>query len=330
MEHPLFYEKGSLFEVVETFYKYGLRYIFIDEVHKYAHWSRELKVIYDGFPDLKIVFSASSALEIFQGEADLSRRVSVYEFPGLSFREYLNFIYGHEFPAVGFEDILKNHRELTENICKGFHPLPLFRQYLRTGYLPMIKEISDQQYQVSLIQIINAVLIQDLQLAKRLTAGNVNKLKALLGVISESAPFEPNISNIAQKVSINRETVYTFLTYLEQARLLNFIPQKKRGIAALQKPSKIFLENTNYSFAIQIHPETGTIRETFLLNQLKNAGHKVHVPDSKYDFLVDGYHVIEVGGKSKKVKDTSVFTAKDDIEIGFGNTIPLWLFGFLY
>ncbi len=330
MEHPHFYSRGSLFETAQEYYQYGGRYLFIDEVHKYENWSRELKVIYDGFPDLKVVFSASSALEIFEGEADLSRRVITYNFPGMSFREYLKMIHHLDFNTCTFEDILAHHHDISMDISLNTQILPLFIRYLREGYLPIIKNVKPETYTLHLIQIINTTLIQDLQLSKKLNAGAINKLKRLLSVIAESVPFEPNISSIAKKAGITREMVYEFLTYLEQAKLLNSIRKKPKGIAALQKPDKIYFENPNLNFALQENPETGTVRETFFLNQLKNAGHNIILPDLKYDFLVDNKHIIEVGGKNKTVKDKEVFIAADGIETGFANTIPLWLFGFLY
>lgn len=330
MEHPHFYQRGSLFETVQDYYKYGGRYLFIDEVHKYGYWSRELKVIYDGFPDMKVVFSASSALEIYQGESDLSRRVITYDFPGMSFREYLKFIHNLDFNPVGIDDLLKNHNRLASRFTEHFQPLPLFRRYLKEGYLPIIKSNKTTNYLLQLIQIINTTLIQDLQLSKGLSAGAINKLKSILSIIAESVPYEPNISAIAAKTGIRRETVYEFLTYLDQARILNTIRKKPKGIAALQKPNKIYFENPNFNYALQENPETGTVRETFFLNQLRNAGHRLFLPGTKYDFVVDSKYLFEIGGKNKKINDDTIYIAMDDIEVGFGRTIPLWLFGFLY
>ncbi len=330
MEHPFFYDRGSLFNLVQEYYQYGGRYLFIDEVHKYENWSRELKVIYDGFPDLKVVFSASSALEIYKGEADLSRRVITYDFPGMSFKEYLELAHKLKFRTISFDDILTHHREFSMEVSLKVQILPLFFRYLREGYLPIIKEVTAETYSLQVIQIINTSLFQDLQLAARLNAGTVNKLKRLLGVIANSVPFEPNISAIAEKTGIARETVYEFLTYLEQAKILNMIRKKPKGITALQKPDKIYFENPNLIFALQNNPEIGTVRETFFLNQLLNTGHKITLPDSKYDFLVLNKYIMEIGGKNKTVKDKKVFIAVDGIEVGFGQTVPLWLFGFLY
>lgn len=330
MEHPHFYNRGSLFELALEFYQYGGRYLFIDEVHKYENWSRELKVIYDGFPELKIVFSASSALNIFKGEADLSRRVIIYNIPGLSFREYLELKHNLQFSSIGFNNIIEKHAEISRELSLTFQPLPLYSLYLKEGYLPVIKNIKQEFYLLQLVQIIHTTLTQDLQLSKNLTAGAINKLKRIFGVIAESVPYEPNITAVATKTGIRRETVYEFLSYLEDSMILSSVRKGAKGITALQKPNKIYLENPNFNYALQAVPNSGTVRETFFLNQLRNAGHNVELPESKYDFLVDEKHIVEVGGKNKTVTDKNVFIAADGIEVGWANTIPLWIFGFLY
>lgn len=330
MEHPHLYNRGALFETAETYYQYGGRYLFIDEIHKYEHWARELKVIYDGFPNLKVVFSASSALEIYMGEADLSRRVITYNFPGMSFREYLNVKLGLSLQSVSLTEILKNHLYITGELLKLFNPLSHFNNYLKEGYLPIIMDTDPETYSLQLVQIINTTLNQDIHLSKKLSASAIAKLKQILGIIAQSVPFEPNISSISKKTNIGRDTIYDFLTYLEQAKILNNVRKIPKGNAGLQKPNKIYLENPNFNFALQSSPDIGTVRETFFLNQLRNAGHKVNLPDTKYDFLVDNNLVFEVGGKNKTVTNKNIYIAADGIEVGWANTIPLWIFGFLY
>ncbi len=328
VEHPWFLNHG-LFYTVENFYKYGGRHIFIDEVHKYNFWSRELKVIYDGFPDLRIVFSSSSALEIYKGEADLSRRVLTYELPGLSFREYLKFIHKMSLNKITLSDIFEHHREIAIELNEKLQILPLFSNYLQNGYFPVTRKVSASLYPVYVFNIVNTVLEQDLQLIDGLSAAAIHKLKKLLGIIAESAPFEPNITAIASKTGSGRITVIHFLSLLKRARILNFLIRDRSGISALQKPDKIYLENTNFAYALKNNPNVGTIRETFLLNQIINSGNIITYPD-KYDFLINEKYLIEVGGKNKKVNDKNVFVVKDDIETGAMNVIPLWLFGLLY
>ena len=330
-DHHWFYTH-NLLETAEEFYINGGRYLFIDEVHKYPRWSRELKNIYDGFPDMQVVFSASSALDIYRGEADLSRRVITYDLPGLSFREYLMFTGHGTFPAIPFEDLARNHRSLAVAITNKFHPLPLFRKYLRYGYLPLFLESAEEEIPLRLGKIINAVLESDLAFIENYGAGSAHKVKKLLGVVAESVPFKPNIAALARKLDVSRDSIYTWFNHLQKARLLNLLQRAGKGISLLQKPDKIYLENTNLAFALKPDPDTGSLRETFLLNQLVNAGLKVTKPKSG-DFYVRGT-AIETGGKGKtsgQVDDyPDYLIAADDIEAGFQKKIPLWLFGFLY
>lgn len=331
-DHPWFYNH-TLLELADNFEKNSGKWLFIDEVHKYPRWSAELKNIYDGFPKLKVIFTASSALDIYRGEADLSRRVITYELPGMSFREYILFKRKVIFPQLKIEEILTGHTKITGKILDKIKPIPLFREYLKTGYFPYFSECSVQEYYLKLNQTINTILESDLSMIKGYSSGSIVKLKKLLGVIAESVPFHPNISSIAQKSEISRDSVYLYLHNLEQAKLINLLSREGRGMSVLGKPDKIFLENTNLNHSLKENPDKGNIRETFLLNQLLNAGLSVVLPGSG-DFLVNKKYTIEVGGKSKNSKQIrsikNSFIAADDIEYGFGNKIPIWLFGFLY
>jgi uncharacterized protein len=332
VDHPWFYDH-SLLDLAEEFDKEGGQVILIDEIHKYPNWSRELKNIYDGFPELQIVFTASSALEIQKGEADLSRRVVTYELPGFSFREYVNFSTGAAIIKISLMDLFKSPEEYLHQFPKTFKPLPLFKKYLQTGYFPFGVVEEDELFFVKLNQVINTVLEADLASIEGYTAGNVVQIKKLLGVISESVPFTPNIAALAGKMKMGRDTVNSFLIHLERARLLNLLHYHTKGVAALQKPDKIYLENTNLSFALKDQPEKGSLRETFFLNQIRNAQHEIHLA-SQGDFLIDGKWTIEIGGKGKnedqlrKIKNS--FLVLDDIDVAYQNRIPLWLFGFLY
>jgi predicted AAA+ superfamily ATPase len=329
-DHTWFYNH-TLLDIAMDWFKQGGRILFIDEVHKYPAWSRELKNIYDGLPEMRVIFSASSALDIYRGEADLSRRVISYSLPGLSFREYLSFTEHHVFDSINLEDIESDHRELSMNILKKIQPLPAFNRYLKNGYLPIIAE-GEAEYLPKLEQVINAIVDTDLAYIASYNAGTAVKVKRLLGVIAESAPFKPNMSALARKMEIHRESIYDYIYQLKDAKLLNILSAEGKGVSRLQKPDKIFLENTNLAYAINPNPDKGNIRETFLLNQLVNTGLNVNAPVSG-DFSISGL-TIEVGGKSKtskQVKDTGPYlVAADDIETGFGTKVPLWLFGFLY
>jgi uncharacterized protein len=331
-DHPWFYD-GSLLELSQKFSKYGGTHLLIDEIHRYPDWSRELKNMYDGLPDLQVIFTASSVLNLLKGESDLSRRALTKELTGLSFREYLELRYGHTFPAISLDQLLKNPAEKAERVLPKLKPLPAFNDYLQTGYFPFSLSQQKETFRQLLNQVINTVMEVDLQLVEDYSASNTIKMKKLLGVIAESVPFEPNISKIAGRLELGRDTVKTYLNNLERARLLNLLSRSTKGVAALQKPDKIYLENTNLSYALKANPEAGTLRETFFVNQLRNAGHTVELAKAG-DFLIDGKWTFEVGGPSKnisQIRDTNdAYLALDELEHPYLNRIPLWLFGFLY
>lgn len=331
-DHPYFYDH-TLLALADQFEKNGGTVLLIDEIHKYPRWSSELKNLYDGYPNLQIIFTASSALEIQKGEADLSRRVITYEMPGLSFREYLHLIHQKEFQVISLAELFTKSETRTTKILHDIKPLFHFKQYMINGYFPFSKEDSQAEFAIKLNQVINTVLESDLAAIEGYSAANVINLKKLLGVLSESVPFTPNISSLATSLKLGRDTINTYLLHLERARILNLLHQHSKGMAALRKPDKIYLENTNLSYALKNQPDIGSLRETFFLNQLKNAGHHVALPTAG-DFIIDGKWTIEVGGKTKgnaQVKDTkNSFIATDDMEIAYQNKIPLWLFGFLY
>jgi uncharacterized protein len=296
-DHNWFYNKG-LFDTAHEWYKQGGKILLIDEVHKYPKWSVELKNIYDGFPEMQVVFSASSALDIFRGEADLSRRVITYSLAGLSLREFLMFTLNLSFKAISIDDIIKNHQDITRMITDDFRPLPVFRKYLENGYLPIIIEGEDS-YLMKLKQVINTIVDIDLAYIASYNSGTAIKVKKLLGVIAESVPFKPNIASLARKLDLSRESVYQYIYQLKDARLLNTITSEGKGVSTLQKPDKIFLENCNLAFALKEKPDTGNIRETFVLNQLINAGFNVNSP-AEGDFITNGL-TIEVGGKGNVI-----------------------------
>lgn len=331
-DHPYFYQ-NSLFDLASRFYSASGQLLLIDEVHKYKNWSRELKLIYDGFPNLKVIFTSSSALDLYRGESDLSRRLITQNLEGLSFREYLMLIQKVELPTFSLEELIANHLEIASSLISKFQAIPNFKNYLNYGYFPIVNQTAPEGVSTRIFQIINTVLESDLAFAKEYSPSNITKIKKLLGVISVAVPFEPNISKIAEKLGLGRTTVYSFLAHLQDAKVIRMINKPNRGINYLQKPDKIYFENTNFSFALQSHPNVGTIRETFFANQVSNAGHTLEL-STKGDFLIDDIWTVEIGGKSKdgeQIKGLeNSFMALDEIEIGFGRKIPLWLFGFLY
>ncbi len=335
LDHPYFY-KNSLFELAETFYNSGGKTLLVDEVHKMDNWSQQLKIVYDGFPGLQVVFTASSALNIYKGAADLSRRVLEYPLAGLSFREYLAYAHQVFQEPFSLPDLLKNHLHISMELASKCKPLPLFKQYLKTGYFPFGKEMPDNLFQARLIRTLEVVLNEDLMYVEGYNTDNIFKIKQLLAVIAGTAPFTINVTQVADKLGIGRNTVKAFMFALEKAGLLNYLTRSGTGLSALQKPDKVYLENTNFSHLLQTNPDMGSLRETFLINQLKNAGFSITMPaegDVEVN-LPDGNIIIEVGGKSKNAKQVkhlpNYFIAADDIETGFRNKIPLYLFGLLY
>lgn len=329
-DHTWFYNH-TLLETANDWYKQGGKILIIDEVHKYKNWSVELKNIYDGLPDLKIIFSASSALDIYRGEADLSRRVVSYMLAGLSFREYLQFFGNISFDPITIDDIYANHRNLSRAVNEKLRPLPAFRKYTQTGYLPIFIEGEDT-YLLKLNQIINAIVDTDLAYISAYNPGTAHKVKKLLAVIAESAPFKPNIAALSRKLDVSRDSIYHYIYQLESARLLNTLRAEGKGVSTLQKPDKIYLENTNLAYALKSNPDIGNIRETFVFNQLHNAGIDLYFPRAG-DFIAEGI-TLEIGGKSKstaQVKHLDNFLiVADDIETGADKKVPIWLFGFLY
>lgn len=331
-DHPWFYN-NSLFELITSFEKMGGKMLMIDEIHKYPRWSSELKSGFDANPGMQFIFSASSAFDIFKAEADLSRRATVTLLPGLSFREFLEFRHGISVEAVSFHDILEDSLDISRRMNNTFKPMPLFKEYLLNGYFPFLKNGTDETTRQKLTAVVHTVLENDLAYVQDYSPSNIQKIKRLLGVIAGTAPFTPNISKIAKKLNVGRNTIYNYLKHLEDAHILNLTHKTGRGISVLQKPDKVYFENTNLAYALNSKAKIGALRETFFVNQLRNAGHDVHLA-KKGDFFIDDEITVEVGGKNKSGKQVvdaqKAYIAKDNTEYAFQNTIPLWMFGMLY
>ena len=322
-----FFAGNTLYDIATKFAQQGGKVLYIDEVHKYQDWSKEVKMMYDFLPDLKVVITGSSILELIRGtDADLSRRAIRYKLEGLSFREYLNFSLGLNIPAYSLEDILDGKVELPEEVK---YPLAHFKEYLSKGYFPFFKQ--DDYYQ-RLENVINQTMEVDIPTYARMNVSTARKLKQLLYVISRSVPFKPNFTEIGRAISLDRGTVADHMVYMEKSTLirqLNFAPD---GMDLVQKVDKIYLGNTCFIYALaDEHPEIGNIRETFFYCAMC-VNHKV-TSSPTADFLIKG-HTFEVGGKSKKQKQIKnvrdAFVVKDDIENAYMNVIPLWTFGFNY
>ena len=339
LEHTLYasldsfwFTTNSLSDLIATFEKRGGKYLFLDEVHKYPNWAQELKNAYDEYPQLKIVFTGSSALEILNARADLSRRAVVYEMQGFSFREYLCVETGRSFDSYSLQELLTNHLTIAQQITTHIKPFQYFDSYLKFGYYPFYREQPDL-YDHRLSEVIHMILEIELPQLRGIENAYIIKLKQLLVAIATSVPFIPNVSKLSEKIQINRSTLLAYLHYLDEIRLTNNLFRETKGISKLQKPLKIYLENTNliYNLAPK-NANEGNLRETFFRNQVGFVSSIQYT--EKGDFLIDETYTVEIGGKSKnhkQLKDVpNSFVVADTIEIGFQNKIPLWLFGFLY
>ena len=321
----LYFSENRLVDLADDLYKNGGEYLFIDEIHKYSDWSRELKNIYDSFPELKVVFTGSSILDILKGSADLSRRALIYKLLGLSFREYLNFFHHNEIEPYSIKQIINNEVKL-KNIK---HPLPFFNDYLRRGYYPFGLET---ELNLRLGQIIVQTLEIDIPQYANLNVGTSRKLKRLISIIAESVPFKPNFSKIAKIINVSRNSLDDYFMYMEKAGLIGQLRSETSGIRGLGKVEKVYLDNTNIIFnLVGDKSNVGNIRETFFFNQMR-VNNDV-MSSKKADFVVDNY-TFEIGGKNKQQKqidkDGISFVVKDEIEFGYRNVIPLWAFGINY
>ena len=328
----LWFAEHSLLDLVDFFVKRGGKFLFLDEVHKYPIWSQAIKNIYDDFPDLKVVFTGSSLLEILNARADLSRRAIVYDIKGLSYREFLSITQKNDFRIFSLTDILENHKDISDEILSKIKPLQFFGDYLRYGYYPFFTE-NISRFSYRLEEVVNMILEVELPLLRNIEPAYVPKIKQLLQIVAEVVPFIPNIDNLSKRIGIHRNTLLSYLNCLHEAQLTKHLHKDVSGINRLQKPEKIYLENTNLAYTIaENNTDIGNMRETFFLNQL-SYNHTVDYPN-KGDFWVDKKFLFEIGGKSKsfnQIKETdNAYIAADNIEYGFGNKIPLWQFGMLY
>ncbi len=328
----LYFADNSLIDFVDSFVKRGGEYLFLDEVHKYPDWSRVIKNIYDDYPELHVAFTGSSLLEILNARSDLSRRALVYNLQGLSFREYLKLVADADFPILTLDEILSDNEKLSAEIVSKIKPFMYFDGYLKNGYYPYFLEGIDDYYS-RLNETVNMVLEIELPLLRKIDVSYLVKIKKLLTAIGKSAPFIPNVSELSSHIQISRPTLLQYLQYLEESKLIYQVFKESRGLGTLEKPDKIFLENTNLMFLLgKTETNIGNVRETFAFNQL-SYNHEVLFSEQS-DFFIDKKYTFEVGGKNKKrkqIKDVpDSYILADDIEFGTERRIPLWLLGFLY
>jgi hypothetical protein len=328
----LYFSTHSLVDTGRDFYNKGGKVIVFDEVHKYPNWAREIKNLYDRYADLQIIFTGSSIINISQQEGDLSRRAIMYELFGLSYREYLKMNGIVDISPLSLRELIDPKTNIRSSFPTSFRPLEHFEHYLSFGYYPFANE-DHQGYHVRLRQLIRQSIEFDMAELKGFDIRNAKKMLQLITIIGQQVPFKPNLIKLAEKSQIHRNSISNYLFFLEEARLIRLLYPSGISIATLQKPEKIFLNNTNLMFALAFNqPEKGALREAFVFNQLV-VTHQVRQPKSG-DFEVDNKYIFEVGGKSKTQRQIrgqeNAFVLKDDMEFPVDNTIPLWLFGFLY
>lgn len=321
----LYFTEHTLVDLADRFVKMGGKHLFVDEIHKYEGWSRELKQIYDSYDDLHLVISGSSILDIYKGLADLSRRFPIYEMQGLSFREYLRMFHGIDIPAYTLDDIVAN-----KAVLPGVaHPLPLFNDYLRRGYYPFGR---DEEFDIEMLQVVNQTMEVDIPTHIQANISLGRKLKNLLMVVARSVPFKPVMQKLADVTGISRNDVPAYLIYMERAGMVVQLRNATGGIRGLGKVEKLYLDNTNLIYALATdNAVIGNVRETFFFNQMRVLNDVTS--SSVSDFEIGG-RTFEIGGRKKGQKQIEAaaegYVVKDDIESGYANVIPLWAFGLNY
>ena len=328
----MYFANHTLLELAEQFHLMGGTHLFLDEVHRYPTWSREIKEIIDLYPNMKITFTSSSLIQILNADADLSRRVLSYTMEGLSFREYLQFYKGIHIPVYSLEDILTNYDDICAETNKLCHPQPLFEEYLRVGYFPFY-DGEEEEYYSRIENVIDFIVGQELPQFCGVDAANTRKVKALIQFLADSVPYELNIAKLSARLELNKNTVLSYINSLGRAELLLLLYSDSKTITRLQKPDKIYLHDPNMFYALGYGEKIGTIRECFLINQL-SVNHTVEYGKEQGDFIIDGNITIEVGGPDKtfvqvaNIPNSYIFA--DRIELPVGKKLPLWMAGLVY
>lgn len=328
----LYFSSHSLKETARDFHKHGGQILILDEVHKYKNWAAEIKNLYDFYPALKIIFTGSSIIDISRQQGDLSRRAVMYELPGLSFREYLSMKEIVQLEPLTIDELVAQSKKYKKILPREFRPYEHFKGYLEKGFYPFILE-DDSTVHHKINQMIRMIVESDMAELKDFDIRNAKKMLQLVYIIAQQVPFKPNITQLAEKTGIHRNTINNYLYFLEQARLINLLQPKGTSISTLKRPEKIYLNNTTLQFALAEEKiSKGSVRETFFLSQL-HLTHKVQAPE-KGDFVVNNKYIFEVGGIAKNQKQIAglknAFIVNDDLEYPQGKNIPLWMVGCLY
>jgi len=329
----IYFSNHTLSELIERFYLQGGKQLFLDEVHKYPTWSKEIKEAYDLYPSLRIVFSGSSLLNILNADADLSRRCLPYNMYGLSFREFLMFYKQIDIPVYSLQTILEDPGNICREINEKCRPVQMFNEYLHEGYYPFFTG-NREDYYINIENVVNLIIEQELPLLCGVDPAYTRKLKALMGILATSVPYELDITKLAGMIGLSRNSVINYLQNLDKAELLKLLYSDLLSVKKMQKPDKIYLQNPNLLYAIASAPvQIGTARETFVVNQL-SVNHNVEYGKTKGDFIVDHTYTFEIGGADKTFKQIAdlpdSFILADNMEFATGKKLPLWIVGLTY
>lgn len=328
----MYFTNHTLLDLADHFHLMGGKHLFLDEVHRYPTWSREIKEITDLYPDMKITFTGSSLIQILNADADLSRRVLSYSMQGLSFREYLQFYKDIRFPIASLSEILTRHDDICNEVNRLCHPQPLFEEYLKVGYFPFY-DGNEEQYYSRIENVIDFVVELELTQFCGVEPANTRKVKALIQYLADSVPFELNIAKLSARLELNKHTVLGYINSLGRAELLHLLYSDSKTITRLQKPDKIYLHDPNLFYALGYGEKIGTIRECFLVNQL-SVNHTVEYGKTQGDFVVDGEITIEVGGRDKSFDQVAgipnSYIMADQMAFPIGKKLPLWMAGLVY
>ena len=328
----MYFTSHTLMEVAERFHLMGGKHLFLDEVHKYPTWSKELKEIIDLWPDMKITFTGSSLLQILNADADLSRRVLSYDMAGLSFREYLRFYKNIELPVHTLKEVLEDADAVCDEVCKVCHPQPLFEEYLRAGYYPFY-DGDEQEYYSRIENVVSFIIDQEMTQLCGVDPAYTRKLKAMMLFLANNVPYDVNIAKLASYLELNKNTVLSYLSSMQKAELLHLLYADNKSVTKMQKPDKIYVHNPNMLCALSSNLNVGTLRECFVVNQL-SVGHTVEYGKTQGDFLIDGKITVEVGGQDKSFDQIAdipnSYILADSMEFPIGKKLPLWVVGLQY
>ena len=327
----LWFATHDLIELVEYVYTHGVTHLFIDEIHYYKQWKALLKNLHDDYPGLHVVYTGSSMLQLGSSEADLSRRLTMYEMRGLSFREYLEYENILAVQALSLDDVLQNHVDFAMSVCEQIKVLEHFKKYLEVGYYPFYKQVHHGYYQ-RIESIVNQILEVDYPNIEEVMVSTIRKTRKLLMIIAENVPLQPNVNRLSSSLGTTRDSLLKLLYNLDKAEILELLTVELKSYKKLVNPEKIYLGNTNLMYALSPKIDVGTLRETFFIDQLSSIG-SIQMP-LKGDFLVNGKYLFKVGGESKEFDQIAgipdSYLAIAGIETGYSARIPLWMFGLLY